>query len=189
MTRTQTQYQATDASAPKTRAGLVAALLAVAAGGFAAWFWLLPQLQTAQPAADAVPSLAAVAEAERGAAIGTLSGGNRDVSAARAHDPGACELPLASVTLAAEPGSKTATLRLVSGHYISMAYTVTETPMRVAIPYPAAPTAGSGTIGVMIGSGHARVSLSPAWHVGAEQPNASRVVTWPAASACGGGKK
>lgn len=174
---------------PEGSAGIPAILAAIVAGGLLGWFWLLPMAQAPQAAQDGLPVLTDVAAADRADALQTLDPNRPDAAAVRAHDPGACKLPLASLTLAAEPGSRSASLRITSGHYSSAMVNLTETPVRIAVPYPGPPAAGQGSLVIMVGSGHARVGLSPSLHVGAEKPLVTQTVHWAKPAACPDGAR
>ena len=68
--------------------------------------------------------------------------------------------------------------RLQSGHYFSPRFAVTDTPIRVAIPYPGPYASGHGTLTVLGADHDMVVALSPAWHVGVNAGPATHAVTW-----------
>jgi hypothetical protein len=70
------------------------------------------------------------------------------------------------------------TIRLRSGNYISPNFSLTDAPVRVALPYPAPYEAGHGTLSVIAVGGEATVSLLPPWRVVGGSGLASHEVTW-----------
>lgn len=59
-----------------------------------------------------------------------------------------CKVPLAFVTIAAAPGEQPGRIRIRSGSYLSPNITITNSPRRVAVPYPAPYATGRGVITV-----------------------------------------
>ena len=153
--------------------------------GLTGWFWLLPQLATNDrpPAGAAAAELAEVDEADMPGALSTMdlpgSALERLRDASRR-----CEMRLAWVTLARAPGGASPSVRLRSGGYFSPVVAVPETPVRVAIPYPAPYRTGHGSVAVLgVGAG-LTVALTPAWIVPANAAAATRDVTWHPAKDC-----
>jgi hypothetical protein len=102
----------------------------------------------------------------------------------RFRQPASCGNHLAWIVIAREPGQPTGRIRLQSGTYISPAFDLTDTPVRVALPYPAPYATGHGTISVLGSTTDASVALVPAWHVAARAQWAARTVSWTPAETC-----
>ncbi len=153
--------------------------------GIACWFWALPQLATgSRPSlAPGVSELAEVAPGDIPGALATMDGANSLLAQWRQQDR-SCSSKLAWVTIAGAPGEPPGTVRLRSGGYFSPVFTLSSTPMRVAIPYPAPYEAGRGTLSVLDAGADATVALNPAWHVSARSGGMTRVVTWRPAERC-----
>ena len=75
-------------------------------------------------------------------------------------------------------------VRLRSGSYFSPIFNLSDAPVRVAIPYPGPYEMGRGRLTVMVTSGDVVVALEPAWHVSAQNGQASHEVTWHARINC-----
>ena len=116
------------------------------------------------------------------AALGTVSGTAQQL--AQMAEPDRCGRRLAWVTVVRAPGQPPGRIRLRSGSYVSPAFDLMETPVRVAMPYPAPYPTGHGTISVVGATTDAIVALTPAWHVSAQAGMAVQEVTWTPAASC-----
>lgn len=160
------------------------AVAAVVVAGLACWFGVLPQLTAEGPTAAPVSSaMAMVAAADIDAAITTLDGSKSAVGRLR-DDVRDCRKRLAWVSLARQPSSPPTTVRLRSGDYFSPVFTPTDTPLRVAIPYPAPFEAGRGTLIALTSGGTAIVALTPVWRLPDTAGETMRAVTWNPAEPC-----
>ena len=119
---------------------------------------------------------------EIGAALGTIEGSPEQI--ARLRDRDGCERRLAVVTVRGVPGQPPGRIRLQSGRYLSPAFDLRATPMRVALPYPAPYPAGRGPIFVLGTTAEAVIALTPPWHVGANPGPHAMEVTWTPAAEC-----
>jgi len=108
---------------------------------------------------------------------------------ARIRDSKNCTVHLAWVTLVSNPGGSAGRIRLRSGGYISPAFSLTEAPTRVAVPYPAPYPKGHGTLFVLGTTEDAVVALSPPWHVLAKDPSHAREVSWTPVGECPGANR
>ena len=129
-----------------------------------------------------VSRVAEVAPADLPAALDTVSGTPQQLAQLAERD--SCSRRLAWVTLVRAPGQPTGRIRLRSGNYVSPAFDLTETPVRIALPYPAPYPAGHGTISVVGATTDAMVALTPPWHVLAQAGTDAREVTWTPAPSC-----
>ena len=117
-------------------------------------------------------------------ALDTVAGTPRQLAQFRDHD--ACSRRLAWVTLVRAPGQPPGRIRLRSGSYISPAFELLETPVRVAFPYPAPYATGHGVISVIGATAAAVVALTPPWHVPAQAGVEVRKVNWTPGGVCPG---
>jgi len=160
------------------QAATIAALSALIAGAWATRGAETPQ---AEPGAT-ISRIAAVANDDLTGALETVSGTPEQLAKFRERE--ACGRHLAWVTIMRAPGQAPGRIRLQSGRYISPAFDLLDTPVRVAIPYPAPYQAGRGTISVLGASTGAIVALTPPWSVPAQARVEAREVTWTPASDC-----
>ena len=183
------QYQSAQQAAPRSRPqtrppglGLAAAIAAISAA--LSGFWLM-SAGAAPPRATApgASELAEVKDAEIGAALTTLDPSNAALARFQTTKD-SCRPPLAWVSLVSPPGQPPATVRLISGEYVSPAFEVTPVPVRVAIPYPRPYETGHGAISVVDIGGSATISLLPAWQVTAKDGRVTRQVTWLPVKRC-----
>ena len=107
--------------------------------------------------------------------------------AAQMKQPRNCGQKLAWITVVRRPGEPAGTVRLRSGSYFSPIFALSDTPMRVAIPYPAPYESGQGSLSVLGTGGEAVVALSPAWRVSPKMGTAERAVTWHPTGSCARG--
>ena len=117
------------------------------------------------------------------AALDTVAGTSQQLT--RFRDRDACGHRLARVTIAPEPSRQSGRIRLQSGSYISPAFELMETPVSIALPYPAPYAIGHGVISVVGATTAALVALHPPWHVPAQAGVETRKVTWTPAAGCG----
>lgn len=156
----------------------------------ACWYGVLPPLAAGDrpPVAAGVSELADVAADDIPAALATVDPRSYAVSqlGRRARD---CGQKLAWVTLARRSGEPPGEVLLKSGAYVSPVFVLPETPLRVAIPYPAPYESGRGELTVLSTGGDGLVALTPPWHVKAGAINPTRTVTWRPSGGCapGGG--
>ncbi len=154
--------------------------------GLACWFWLFPLLagdQTKAEIGSVASEIAEVSEADVAGALSTMSVPG-STAARLQKDNRDCGNRLAWVSLSSLNGEGVHRARLRSGNYFSPAFTVTQTPVRVAIPYPAPYESGHGTLTVVGADENLVVALSPAWHVVGKTPTAAHEVAWRPASNC-----
>jgi hypothetical protein len=102
-----------------------------------------------------------------------------------AEEARACKTPLAFVTVAAAEGQQAPqALRIRSGSYLSPPLTITPSPRRIALPFPAPYPAGQGVISVEGDAQGVTVSLSPAWQASSLNGAAPINVVWTPRAAC-----
>ena len=95
-----------------------------------------------------------------------------------------CKTPLAFITVVAEPGSTPGSIRIRSGGYLSPSVRVTDSPRRIAIPFPAPYPTGKGVLSVE-GTGRGlTVWLSPGRHLAALDGAAPINVVWTPKNPC-----
>jgi hypothetical protein len=74
-----------------------------------------------------------------------------------------CVIPIAYVSVVSTGGEET--VRIRSGNYVSPQLTITQTPQRIAIPWPAPYQTGRGQISIEGDTKGALVSLYPTWRI------------------------
>ena len=179
--RTSKRIQA--ASWPGALQGCATAVLS----GLACWFWLLPQLVGEnRPQVETGSMASEMAEVSEDDLSGALSTMNLSGATATRLQKGArdCGARLAWVTLSRSNGEAAKPARLRSGNYFSPPFAVTNTPVRVAIPYPAPYESGQGTLTVLGVDDTLTVALSPAWHVPVSTGTSTHAVTWHPVASC-----
>ncbi len=160
------------------RAALIAALSA-----FLVVYWARQGDSAPRPEGGAnVSRVAEVAPQDVPAALDTVAGTPQQLAPFRERD--ACPRRLAWVTMVRAPGQAPGRIRLQSGSYISPVFDLMDTPVRVAIPYPAPYATGHGVISVVGATTQAVVALTPPWHVPAQAGVQAREVTWTPAGVC-----
>jgi hypothetical protein len=148
------------------------------------WILLGDIAASSAPSATEVGAsqLAEVEDADLAEALTTMSGDSaflaRFKKAAKE-----CPLPLAWVSVVGVPGQPPSVIRLQSGTYFSPLFKMSETPVRIAIPYPAPYEIGHGALKTVGGS--ATIALQPAWHVNAPAGAVARNVIWRVIDRCG----
>lgn len=193
---TQRAAGAADArtDAPRGMPGLWPSAAAALLAGAACFVWLMSGVASAPSAQGAgsgmASEIAQVEDQDITAALGTMSGSAAFKSAFQDRRNG-CALPLAWVSLQRSPspqepapGQKAGTIRLRSGGYISPIFTLADTPVRIAIPFPAPYEAGRGTLEVMETGGSATIALTPPWRTAPIGAGEAHAVTWAAADRC-----
>lgn len=127
------------------------------------------------------PTLAKVAPAEIAKAIVTLDPATSQQMVA---DAKACKAPIAWVLLTKQPGSAGGSVRIRSGTYLSPPFHATDTPQRIAIPYPAPYETGRGVMwAIGEGSGLA-IDLYPRWNIPSLNGAAPINVVWTPTDPC-----
>jgi hypothetical protein len=126
--------------------------------------------------------IATVAAADLAGAAGTLNPQSAPALTAEAQ---ACRAPLGWMTLAKTPGAQGGTVRIRSGVYLSPAFTVTDAPQRIAIPFPAAYSAGRGQITVEGAAGGVQLTLTPTWAAANLRGVGIINVSWNTGKPCG----
>ncbi|MBB3459321.1 hypothetical protein FHT86_007653 [Rhizobium sp. BK313] len=156
--------------------------------GSAFWLWLtmadsaLPQANTDGQLIGS--ELAQVGDQEIADALTTMGGLPKFLDRFRQKDTG-CPLPLAWVSIAKPPGQSSGTIRLRSGGYLSPVFNLSETPVRVAIPFPSPYEMGKGQLMVLGTEATATISLVPPWPVSFRQGNiAAHNVYWRPIKQC-----
>jgi hypothetical protein len=170
-------------SAPKAIPGIRAAVLIAGLSALGLGYWVhAGQPARGEPTGADISRVAEVAPQDIPAALETIEGTPQDLARFKAQD--ACKARLAWVTILHAPGQPTGRIRLQSGHYFSPAFTLTDMPVRVALPFPAPYPIGRGTITVLGTTTDAIVALTPPWHVPAQGTVHAQDVTWTPVSAC-----
>lgn len=165
--------------------GLWSAIVVALLSGLGCWFWALPQLaRGGQPAsAGGTSELAEVAAAEIPAALGTMNGSNGFMAQWQQSNR-SCGQRLAWVTVSRQAGEPPGTFRLKSGSYFSPIFALPDSPMRIAIPYPAPYATGRGSLTVLATGGKPVVALTPAWPVAQKDTQTTRPVSWRIGEGC-----
>jgi hypothetical protein len=165
--------------------GLLPALGVAILAGIGCWMWLSSEGAPAGGArgATATSELAEVNDQELPAAVATLVP-SPTFRGQFTDKKSGCPQPLAWVSLASPPEQSGVKVKLKSGNYFSPTYTLSATPMRVAIPFPSPYETGRGTLTVLHDSGGAIVALQPAWRTPAQAGEGVRVVTWRTSNRC-----
>ena len=148
------------------------------------WAWLAaagadqPTSGAAEPA-----ELAQVDDADISAGLTTLDG-SPGFLAGFQQKPDGCQRPLAWVTVVRAPGQPAGSVRIQSGNYFSPVFGLSETPVRIALPYPAPYEVGHGTLAVLVENAGAIITLHPAWHISASAGRVVHRVTWSTGNRC-----
>jgi hypothetical protein len=165
-----------------SRAPLIGGAIALIGGALTVGVLMLssgptPNTATAPNASD----LGIVATADIAAATPTINPSVASQLAAEAKD---CKVPLAQLTISKAPGTSGGTIRVRSGNYVSPPFQVTDTPQRVAVPFPAAYPVGKGVISIEGNASGTSVSLYPTWTVQTLNGSAARNVVWTPGNPC-----
>lgn len=160
------------------QAAVIAALSAVTFG-----YWARPSAGTGNaPTALNVSDLTEVRPDEMTNALTTLNATQDQLR--QLQERRSCGDRLAWVTIMRSPGQPAGQIRLQSGRYVSPAFELTDTPVRVALPYPAPYPVGRGTVAVLGTTVDAVVALTPPWPVSAKAGWHAREVTWTPSDDC-----
>ena len=138
-----------------------------------------PGIRTAEAMGES--SLAAVGPSDIASAAGTLVPGTAEQLAKQAKE---CSVPLAYVTVASHAGAPSRTIRIQSGSYVSPEFVATESPQRIAIPFPAPYATGHGVITVLGDAKDLGISLYPTWKIDSPAGSNTRTVTWRTDKPC-----
>ncbi len=165
-----------------SRAPLIGGAIALIGGALTVGVLMLASGPSPNPTSAANASdLAIVATSDIAAAATTISPAVSSQLAAAAKE---CKVPLAHLTISKLPGTAGGTIRVRSGNYLSPPFQVTDTPQRVAVPFPAAYPVGKGVISIEGNASGTSVSLYPAWTVQTLNGSASRNVVWKPGNPC-----
>ncbi len=104
------------------------------------------------------PAIQQVALADVAEAVTSLA---PNVAAALGEEAKSCKAPLAEVILKNAPGAAPGLVRIRSGSYLSPAFTLTDAPQRIAIPFPTPYETGRGVIVVEGAGSGATITLYP----------------------------
>jgi hypothetical protein len=132
-------------------------------------------------AGDAEPTLSALAPTDITTALPTL---DPATSKAAVEDAKNCKAPLAWVTLVKRPGSRGGMVRISSGTYLSPPFQLTDTPQRIAIPYPTPYPTGRGALSLVGDADEVWFYLTPGWFVETLKGTASINVHWTPGNPC-----
>jgi hypothetical protein len=135
------------------------------------------------PTSGAEPILSPLAPAEITAALPTL---DPATTRAAVDDAKGCKAPLGSVIVVQRPGGRGGGMvRIHSGTYVSPPIQVTNSPQRVALPYPAPYPTGRGVLSVVGDADEVWLYLTPGWFVPNLEGVASINVHWKVTNPCG----
>jgi len=135
------------------------------------------------PTSGEEPILSQLAPAEITAALPTL---DPATTKAAVDDAKNCKAPLGSVTVVQRPGGRGGGMvRIRSGTYVSPPIQVTDSPQRVALPYPAPYPTGRGILSVVGDADEVWLLLNPGWFVPSLKGAASVNVHWKVTNPCG----
>jgi hypothetical protein len=153
--------------------------------GVVCWFWLTSgRANPAKTTAPNVSDLTEVEEPEIAGALTTMNLSDAALALFREGKDGGCRRPFAWVSLVSAPGEPPSRIRLISGTYYSPIFQVSDTPVRVALPFPAPYETGHGALTAIDVGGSAAISLLPAWRVSAPDGKTTRAVTWHPVKNC-----
>jgi hypothetical protein len=132
------------------------------------------------PAGDE-PALSALAPTDITTALPTL---DPATSKAAVEEAKSCKVPLAVLTVAKRPGSRGGMVRLRSGSYLSPPFQLTDTPQRIAHPFPGPYPTGRGVLSLVGDADEVWVHLTPGWFVQTLRGTASINVHWTPRNPC-----
>jgi hypothetical protein len=149
MTEAARSAEATGAKAaaklPALGSGELKPVLIACLGGLLTAALLIGAVAAGGAAKRAGPTLDAVAKHELNDAILSLDPATAGTAA---NDARQCKTPLAFVTMMVAPGQPPASIRIRAGSYLSPSIRITESPRRVAVPFPAPYPTGYGTLSI-----------------------------------------
>ncbi len=178
---TVSRAEASRSDAVSTRRGGFGPVLIATAGGLITSALLIGAIQRVDFGEAAALSLAAVATNQLEDAVLSL---DSKASGAAAEEARQCKTPLAFVTVVAEPGSVPGSIRIRSGDYLSPSIRVTDSPRRVAVPFPAPYPTGKGVLSVEGSARGLTVWLSPGRYVGTLDGASPINVVWTPKNPC-----
>jgi hypothetical protein len=176
------------AAAPRVGVpGLLPASAVAALSAIGFWLWVASGLATVSTSAatPAENELAEVSEPDLTGAVGTMSGSESFLAQFKARADG-CRVPLAWVAIAHAPGQPNGTARLRVGDYFSPPFEITETPQRIAIPFPRPYETGRGALTVLSSGTNVTLALTPPWTLPPEARETTREVSWRPIKRCAG---
>ena len=138
-----------------------------------------PGTTTANTAGES--NLAVVGPSDIASAAATLTPASASQLATQAKE---CSVPLAYVTIASSAGAPSGTIRIQSGNYLSPAFVATESPQRIAIPFPSPYATGRGVIAIVGDAKGLSISLLPTWKIDNLVETSTRTVTWRTDKPC-----
>lgn len=172
--------QAAPVGTGSRRAAIVAATGALVMLG--AIGWVLKSADLGIASGDpAQPTVSFVAQGDLSAAATTLL---PSAAGALIEDAQRCRVPL--ITMSIERGSAPlgSIIRIRSGNYVSPYFSITDSPQRVAVPYPTPYGSGSGIITVEGNAKGAIVGFNPTQTM-VDLPGAKSIpVVWRAVNPC-----
>jgi hypothetical protein len=164
-----------------SRAPLIGGAIALIGGALTVGALMLASPSSNPTPAANASSLTIVATSDIAAAASTIDPAVSAQLAAEAKD---CKVPLVQLTISKIPGTAGGTIRVRSGNYLSPPFEVTDTPQRVAVPFPAAYPVGKGVMGIEGNASGVSVALYPAWKVQTLNGSAFRNVVWTPGNPC-----
>lgn len=173
--------EASHSDAASTRGGGLGSVLIATVGGLVTSAVLISAIQKADFGQAAALSLETVATNQLDDAVLSL---DAKVSGAAAEEARQCKTPLAFVTVVAEPGHAPGSIRIRSGGYLSPSIRVTDSPRRIAVPFPAPYPNGRGVLSVEGSARGLTVWLSPGRYVGTLDGAAPINVVWTPKNPC-----
>jgi hypothetical protein len=135
-------------------------------------------LQSAQP--DAL-ALTAVVRSDLDEATSSL---DPTIARAAIEQARQCKAPIAFVTLALASAQTPASIRIRSGDYLSPPIRITDSPRRVALPFPAPYQAGKGFLSIEGAARGLSVWLSPGRHIETLNGAQTIPVVWAPRNPC-----
>ena len=134
------------------------------------------------PSASEEPTLAPLPQNDITAALPTM---DPAASKQAVDDAKACKAPLGWVIIQQRPGGRAGGMvRIRSGVYLSPPIPVTQTPQRVAVPYPAPYPAGRGVLSLVGDADEVWMYLRPGWFLPSLKGSASINVHWTVGNPC-----
>ncbi len=165
--------------------GILPAASATIISAVLCFTWLMSDVAMTTPSDNGLVSseLAPVEAQDVEGALATLQGPPAFRAQFRQR-AGGCPRPLASLVISTAAGQTVGTVRVRSGDYFSPEFKISQAPVRIAIPYPAAYETGHGVLTVLHSGGDANVALTPSWRVTAQIVTLSHEVTWQPSQQC-----
>jgi hypothetical protein len=182
----QTDSNAKRASYRDSMPGALPAVAGVALSAALCWIWLgsVSDRTASATAGVTVSELSEVDQQDIPGALTTIAGSTA-FQAQFKDRPSECRQSLAWVSAAAAPGAKASAIRLKSGNYISPVFTLSTTPVRIAIPYPATYETGHGPLTIIGATNKVVIALTPPWRPPEGTAPATAEVHWAPIKSCG----